>query len=65
MSLSDRLLITQSRIESARTEMRFANAVGRRNEAQHLYLELYDLKWEKSELMERIEELNGEINPAF
>jgi hypothetical protein len=56
MTLSDELFITRSRIEAARRERRVASAVGRRNEAQYLDLELDDLEWEKAELVERIYE---------
>jgi hypothetical protein len=57
MTLSDQLHSIQSRMDAARQAWRFASAVGRRNEAQHLDLELDDLKCEESELMERIEEI--------
>jgi hypothetical protein len=60
MSLADQLDSVQSRINSARRKRRFANAVGRHNEAQHWNLELDNLGYEASEFEERIAELNEE-----
>jgi hypothetical protein len=57
MLLSDQLHSIQFRMDDARHARRFASAVGRRNEAQYLDLELDNLECEQAELMERIAEM--------
>jgi predicted nucleic acid-binding Zn-ribbon protein len=63
MTFSDQLSSIQSRMDAARQARRFASAVGRRNEAQYLDLELDDLQSEESALLDRIAELNEHGNP--
>ncbi len=43
-------------MDTARQARSFARAVGRRKDAQYFDLEVDDLEWEQSELMERISE---------
>jgi len=49
-------------MDFARQARRFASAVGRRNEAQYLDLELDNLEYQETELMGKIAELNEEVN---
>ncbi len=56
MTLSDQLHSVQARMDTARQARSFARAVGRRKDAQYFDLEVDDLEWEQSELMERISE---------
>ena len=55
MTLSDQLHTIRARMDTARQARRFASALGRRNERQHLDLELDDLECEEAELMERLD----------
>ena len=56
MSITDQLYAIRDRMELANQSRRTANAIGRRGEAQYLNLELADLEFEESELMEKMEE---------